>query len=293
MTTGVPIPTSPQVRAAGGVVLRGEEPRVLAVHRPRYDDWSLPKGKVDPGEAWPQAAVREVHEETGVTARLGVELSPTRYTDRKGRAKVVRWWQMHLLGVEEREPDDEVDRVAWMAPDEARDRLTYASDRDLVDEALAVRDHRTVLVVRHAHAGDRGDWDGDDRRRPLSPTGRQQAAGLVDLLAPYHVAGVASSPLVRCRQTAEPVARARGLPVVAEDRLTEGADPATTWQLVAAAGTGTVLTSHGDVVGAIVERLRGLGVVDRTAGWPKGSTWVLHLDRDGTPRAADRLPAPT
>lgn len=285
--------TTPQVRAAGGVVLRGDEPQVLVVHRPRYDDWSLPKGKVDPGESWPRAAVREVHEETGVTARLGVELSPTRYTDHAGREKVVRWWQMHVLDVEERAPDDEVDRVDWISPEQAHDRLTYTSDRDLVREALAVRDHRTVLLVRHAHAGDRADWDGDDDRRPLSPTGRRQVAGMVDHLAPYHVTRVASSPAVRCLQTAEPVARARGLDVVTEDRLAEGADPATTWDLVAAAGAGTVLTSHGDVVGAIVARLRDHGVVGDTAAWPKASTWVLHLDGDGRPRAADHLPAPS
>ena len=293
MTADTVTETPAQVRAAGGVVLRGaDDPRVLVVHRPTYDDWSLPKGKLDPGETWQQAAVREIHEETGVTARLGVELSPTRYTDRHGRAKVVRWWRMHPVDAHDRDPDDEVDAVRWLTPDEAHDRLTYASDRDLVTEALRRQHDRAVLVVRHAHAGDREPWDGDDRRRPLSPTGMAQATGLVRQLAPYHVARVASSPLVRCVQTVEPLARERGLTVASEDQLAEGADPPGTWTLLAEAGTGTVLSSHGDVIGAVVHRLRDLGVVDGDARWPKASTWVVEIDDRGRPCAADHLPAP-
>lgn len=282
-----------EVRAAGGVVLRGEDdPRVLVVHRPAYDDWSLPKGKLDPGETWQQAAVREIHEETGVTARLGVELTPTRYRDRQGREKVVRWWRMHLVDARDRDADDEVDVVRWLTPDEAHDRLTYDSDRDLVTEALRRQHDRAVLVVRHAHAGDRDAWDGDDRRRPLSPTGMAQSTGLVRLLAPYHVDRVVSSPLVRCLQTVEPLARDRGLTVTTEDDLAEGAAPPGTWSLLTRSGAGTVLSSHGDVIGTIVQRLRELGVADGEAAWPKASTWVVEVDDRGRPCAADHLPAP-
>ena len=291
MTTDTVTELPAEVRAAGGVVLRGEDdPHVLVVHRPTHDDWSLPKGKLDPGETWQQAAVREIHEETGVTARLGVELSPTRYTDRHGRDKVVRWWRTHLVDVRDRDADDEVDAVRWLTPDEAHDRLTYASDRDRVTEALRRRHDRTVLVVRHAHAGDRDAWDGDDRHRPLSPTGMAQTSGLVRLLAPYHVARVVSSPLVRCLQTVEPLARERALTVTTEDRLAEGAAPPSTWELLTDSGTGTVLSSHSDVIGAIVHRLRDLGVVDGDARWPKASTWVVEIDDRGRPRAANHLP---
>lgn len=293
MTTMDETMTRPtRVRAAGGVLLDGDPPKVLVVHRPAYDDWSLPKGKLDRDETWEDAATREIHEETGVTARLGVELTPTRYTDRKGRPKLVRWWRMHVVEVEDREPDDEVDELRWVSPDQAHSLLTYDTDRALLDEALAAHDHRTVLVVRHTDAGDRNGWDGDDGRRPLSPAGLAQAVALADRLAPFEVRRVVSSPLVRCVQTAEPLVRDRALEVVEDDRIAEGAPPSATWDLLGESGTGTVLVSHGDVIGSLVGRLRELGLVDGDAEWAKGSTWVLRLDDHGTPRAADHLAAP-
>jgi 8-oxo-dGTP diphosphatase len=119
-----------QVRAAGGVVVR--DGKVLVVHRPRYDDWSLPKGKLENGESWEDAALREVEEETGVTGRLVAELDDDHYHDRKGRWKRVRWWHMEPLAETIREPDDEVDHVRWVELDEALDLLTYAHERGLI-----------------------------------------------------------------------------------------------------------------------------------------------------------------
>src|SRR4051794_25314038 len=118
-----------EVRAAGGVVLR--DGRVAVVHRNRYDDWSLPKGKLDPGETWEQAALREVREEIGLRCRLGRELDAVHYTDHKGRAKTVRYWVMEVEGGEF-EPNDEVDEVRWLEPREAVGLLSYERDRELV-----------------------------------------------------------------------------------------------------------------------------------------------------------------
>jgi 8-oxo-dGTP diphosphatase len=120
----------PQVRAAGGVVVR--DGLVLVVHRPRYDDWSLPKGKLEDGETWEAAAVREVLEETGVECRLLRELDDDHYTDRKGRPKRVRWWLMEAVTAGVHEPDDEVDEVRWLPPAQAAALLSYAHDRALV-----------------------------------------------------------------------------------------------------------------------------------------------------------------
>ncbi len=131
-----------EVTAAGGVVLRdapdGDGAEVLIVHRPKYLDWSLPKGKLDPGESFEDAAHREVEEETGVTVELGRELSPVTYEDRKGRAKLVRYWHMRPRDGDpmHRPPDDEIDDVRWVAVEVARDLLTYDHDRELLAEAL-------------------------------------------------------------------------------------------------------------------------------------------------------------
>jgi 8-oxo-dGTP diphosphatase len=119
-----------QVQAAGGVVVR--DGAVLVVHRPRYDDWSLPKGKLEDGESWEQAALREVREETGVECRLVRELDDDHYTDARGRPKRVRWWLMEPVSLDGHEPDDEVDAVRWLPAADAVAVLTYAHDRRLV-----------------------------------------------------------------------------------------------------------------------------------------------------------------
>jgi 8-oxo-dGTP diphosphatase len=119
-----------EVQAAGCVVRHGD--LVAVIHRPRYDDWSLPKGKLDPGESFEEAAAREVEEEIGVTGRLGAELEPTEYTDHRGRTKLVRYWEMEVDEVPEFTPNDEVDEVRWVPAGEARALLSYDRDRALV-----------------------------------------------------------------------------------------------------------------------------------------------------------------
>lgn len=118
-----------QVRAAGGVLVR--DGRIALVHRPKYDDWSLPKGKLDDGESWEDAALREVREETGLQCALHEELDSVEYTDPKGRPKTVRYWRMEPISGEFA-PNNEVDELRWLEPDEAARCLTYDHDRALV-----------------------------------------------------------------------------------------------------------------------------------------------------------------
>jgi 8-oxo-dGTP diphosphatase len=118
-----------EIRAAGGVIVR--DGRIAIVHRPRYDDWSLPKGKLDPGETWEEAALREVEEETGLRCRLEEELASTHYLS-KGRPKTVRYWRMSVVEDPDQGSDDEVDELRWLTPAQAVAQLTYEHDRDLV-----------------------------------------------------------------------------------------------------------------------------------------------------------------
>jgi 8-oxo-dGTP diphosphatase len=128
------------VRAAGCVVWRAgpRGPEVLVVHRPRYDDWTFPKGKVDPGESDLACALREVQEEAGMVGRVGRELPPTAYRDRLGRDKVVRYWELEAGGGRFR-PNDEVDDVRWVSVGEAAAVLSYDPDRDVLAAFAACR----------------------------------------------------------------------------------------------------------------------------------------------------------
>jgi 8-oxo-dGTP diphosphatase len=133
----------PEVRAAGGLVWRKavvadehggtrRDVEIILVHRPRYDDWSFPKGKLDKGESFEDAAVREVAEETGLLCELGHELPSTEYVDGRGRLKLVRYWSMRIMDVEPWAPNDEVDERRWATLDEAAAMLTYTHDRKLL-----------------------------------------------------------------------------------------------------------------------------------------------------------------
>ncbi len=128
---------APEIRAAGGLIVRerGGGPRVAVIHRPRYADWSLPKGKLEPGESWEQAALREAEEETGYRCELGRELSEVAYVDRKGRSKLVRYFRMKPLDGSF-EPGEEVDELRWLTLEEAEELLDYEHDRELIREVL-------------------------------------------------------------------------------------------------------------------------------------------------------------
>ena len=196
-----PKPASgPDVVAAGAVVTRkgGQGREVLLVHRPKYDDWSFPKGKQDPGEHVSTTAVREVLEETGVEIRLGLPLLPQLYAVSGGRAKTVHYWVGHVVGdddVSGYQINDEVDDLGWFDLDSAKKRLTYLDDIDLLEQFRSARKRTAALVVvRHAKAVKRGAWDGPDPKRPLNAEGDAQSDALSPILHAFGVSRGCSAP---------------------------------------------------------------------------------------------------
>ena len=285
---------SQPVRAAGGIVLRGEGPdrSVALVHRPRYDDWSFPKGKLDDGEDEAAAALREVEEETGLRCRLGPSVGAVTYRDRRGRAKVVRYFRMDADGGRFT-PNHEVDDLRWVPIEDAVRLLSYAHDRSLLRQVLAGLPASALYVVRHAKAGIRAAWSGPDEERPLTRRGRKQARRLVERFQGLEIRRILSSPFLRCVQTVEPLGEVRGLAVEAIPELREGASVEEFLGALAWLDEGpTVVCGHGTEIRSMIDRLEAGGAtIEGARGIAKGSVWVL--DREGERIvAAHYLPAP-
>jgi 8-oxo-dGTP diphosphatase len=266
-----------EVVAAGAVVWRPRR-EVLLVHRPRYDDWSFPKGKLDPGEDAAVAAVREVQEETGLQIRLTRPLPLVRY--RSGsRIKRVHYWVGRVEGSDDVSGylvNDEIDEVVWLPFDEALDTLSYEHDRETLRQADEVHAPTTaLLVLRHAHAEARSAWEGEDRCRPLAEDGLRQARRMAATLAAYGVRRVVTSSSRRCVQTVTPYASSAGLEVREDEGLSEEHASRKSLTLATeralASKKSTVLCSHRPVLPDLFEVL-GLAPV----ALAPGEMAVLH-----------------
>ncbi|WP_445169584.1 NUDIX hydrolase [Mycolicibacterium sp. Dal123E01] len=287
------------VVAAGAALWRPDpdtgDVQLALIHRPRYDDWSLPKGKVDPGENEPVAAVREIWEETGQRSQLGRRLIQTHYQVAQG-SKVVHYWAARALGGDFT-PGDEVDRLEWLPINEAMERISYPHDREVLKAFTKENaDTSTVLIVRHGTAGIKSRYKGDDRSRPLDKNGRTQAESLVGQLIAFGATDIYAADRVRCIQTVEPLAQELGVKVTAEADLTEeayAADPDAAHQRIAeiaALGGTPVICTQGKVIPYLLAWWRGTDKPDKSRN-RKGSTWVLSMEGDRI-QAADYISSP-
>jgi 8-oxo-(d)GTP phosphatase len=282
---------------AGGAVVTREDPRrgteVVIIHRKRYDDWTLPKGKVEAGEPVPVCAIREVQEETGVTIRLSVPLDSITYEAGNAGLKKVDYWGGIVLDSVRRAPDAEVDVVSWLPVRAALSRLTYSHDHFLVQQYLDQPPTTPLIILRHAKAMDRKDWSRKDSARPINSRGRRQSKLLIPLLEAYGVTKIVSSTSTRCVATVLPYAHEHELALETHSLLTEEEgedDPKSVAKLIRRirdatleCGEPTAVCVHRPVLPHILDALDMPATTLVT-----GEFLVAHLVADGTVHALER-----
>ncbi len=287
-------------RAAGAVVWRqaGSGSQVALVHRPKYDDWSFPKGKLDPDEHVLLAAVREVAEETALQVTLGRRLPPVRY-DTDAAPKRVDYWvatvEQTLAGFE---ANSEIDEVAWLAASRASAQLSYSRDVEmLADFQAGPRRTAPLILVRHASAGSKSGWAGSDMSRPLDSRGKKDATVLASLLRCFGVCRVISAPAERCVGTMRPYAAATGGVIEIESAFDvvagahRGAREAATTavSLLAADSRPVIVCAHRENLPALLDAACATLGAGSPDGKPlrKGEFVVLHR-ADGKLAVAER-----
>lgn len=295
------------IECAGAIVwrLKHDVLEVLLIHRPRYDDWSWPKGKVDPGETLPAAAVREVQEETGKAIHLGIPLPGLQYVTPEGELKRVHYWAARVASAKDpalsaRMPvravdPTEVDEFKWLPVAQAVKKLSRPADRSPLGALEKAHrrgelDSRAVIVVRHGKALARAQWQGATDQRPLTPLGVAQAEALIPILASYGISHVVTSQWTRCAQTVAPYEQHTKIKSLHLEELTEASHERNP-DLVSRAvnnlmlgSTPTVLCTHRPVLKTLFAGLTQWTTPDLAKALPRkdpylapGDAFVAHV----------------
>ncbi|SJN15418.1 MutT1 [Microbacterium esteraromaticum] len=260
------------VYAAGAVVWRLVEDklRILLIHRTKYQDVTLPKGKVDPGEMLAETAVREVHEETGIRVALGVPVGVSKYWMRPKRQKVVHYWAAEATDDAIRAstflPNSEIAALEWVSVKKARKRLSYPVDIEILENFAQLVDDGVLhtfplIALRHAKAVGRSDWDGSDAARPLTEKGQRQAKSITSPLRAFGVRRIVTSDAVRCLQTVAPLEKKLGRDAHATSKISQDAwedgndDIRSVVGRRVRARKAAVLCSHGPVLPGILSEI--------------------------------------
>jgi len=290
------------VKAAGAVLWRYSQKKIeiALVHRPRYDDWSLPKGKVEEKESHIACAYREVIEETGYTPVFGPEIGQASYKVEEGK-KIVRYWSARasdtpLMPIDK----NEIDEVLWLEVKEARKKLTLDDDRAIVDFFVEFGvDTTPMVLLRHAKALKRDDWNGDDSDRPLDNLGQLQAKRLLPQFYPYDISEIHSSDAYRCMQTVEELTRALDLNIIigldlSEDVYSKDKDAALEYvSSLMNKNKNLLICSHNPILPKVLKKLVGKKYFkELDSKLEPAQAWVIH-HRDGDVISVDWVDAPT
>ncbi|NCU89076.1 MAG: NUDIX hydrolase [Actinobacteria bacterium] len=290
-----------EIQAAGAIVWRRNESdaiEIALVHRPKYDDWSIPKGKVEGEESLIACAYREVVEETGFAVRFGQSLGSAHY-EVNGLPKTVTYWSARLLGEQGKPNPEEVDAVRWMSCEEAKEQLGSDSDRQIVETFQSIEpDTKPLILLRHAKAIERQEWAGEDTDRPLSSLGERQAKRMLTNFLPFAVEEIHSSSAVRCYESITPLARGLNVDFFFTDSLTEevfhknNERPFKYVQRLLVNDFTTLVCSHNPILPSIVSAfVDKFGVEVPSTKLEPGDAWVAHhVEREVV--AIDFLPAP-
>jgi 8-oxo-dGTP diphosphatase len=259
-------PDAPLIQAAGAVLWRKSDKsklEIAIIHRPRYDDWSLPKGKVESGESHISAGYREIQEETGYESIFGPEIGSVVYK-LEGAPKEVRYWAAAATVKTGTPNPQEVDEVLWLEPDKAKEKLTNKDDRAIVNFFLEFgADTFPIILLRHAKALKRTDWDGDDGDRPLEHRGQLQAKRLLPIYLPYGISEVHTSDALRCIETIDLMARLiEKTPIFSADLSEYGyakdkEAPLDYVQDLMDRGAPAIICSHNPIIPKLVKKLVG------------------------------------
>ena len=290
------------IQAAGAVLWRRLSEDLLQValiHRPRYDDWSFPKGKVEAGEAEISCAHREVLEETGFDAVFGPELCKVQYEVGED-LKTVRYWSAQAIGEPSAVHDtEEVDQLIWVTASDAYTKLSRKGDQEVLKNfGKFGADTTPLILLRHGKAIAREEWEGDDGDRPLAQLGQQQAKRMHAIYLPFAVSEIHSSDAVRCYETVSPMARTMSLNLVYWSELSEYAfekDKKAAINVVndiIESEARAIVCGHNPVIPGIVAKFIGKkNFKELDHGLLPGEAWILH-HRDGEIVAIDWVQAP-
>ena len=275
------------MRAAGALLWRETQERTIEIaliHRPRYDDWTLPKGKIEEGETALQCAYRELVEETGIKASFTRQLGSIDYVE-NGEGKRVIFWAAHCaLNASTFIANEEVDQLRWLPCEEAMELSTYQSDREMIANFQSQEQRTdTLIILRHAKALERGDWDEPDSQRTLNEVGFDQAQLLIKHLEPFAIDEVYTSDYTRCVQTVTPLAHTRGLSITGVPSLNEQIFEEDPSRAVAFANAlkqdekNIVICSHNPVIPTMLRGILNTKLKNKDLiKLEPGDAWIVH-----------------